>query len=126
MAENTLQRTVYLGTFVHSKSLEVLEIRQRTAIFVDENGKILAVEKDVADSEAARGFFSRLGWSEEEGKTSIHECHGEEFFFPGFIGIVLRLHKLEPHDTKSRQIRTSTPRSMPMRASSARPLSWTG
>lgn len=90
MAGNMLAKTVYLGTFVHSKSLKELEISHETAIFVDENGKIVAIKKSVANQDAARSFFPELGWSEsEDGKIPIVMCGGEQFFFPGFIGNLL-------------------------------------
>ena len=87
MGGKVLEKTVYLGSFAHSKSLKDLEILHNAAIFVDENGKITAVEKNVADEAAARGYFSKLGWNKsQEGPIRIFKTIGEQFFFPGFIG----------------------------------------
>jgi len=75
-------RTIYLGTFVHSKSLDELEILQKAAVFVDERGKIVRIEKN-ASEEAAKDVFADLGWSADQ--VIIRSCKGEQFFFPGFI-----------------------------------------
>ena len=40
---------VYLGTFIHSKSLTEIDVLHDAAIFVDEQGKIVAIEKDIKD-----------------------------------------------------------------------------
>jgi hypothetical protein len=51
-------KELFVGTFVHSLSLEHLEIGDKGAIGV-EDGKIVFVEKDIADVEAvkkAHGF----------------------------------------------------------------------
>ena len=51
-------KELFVGTFVHSLSVEQLEIGDKGAIGV-EDGKIVFVEKDIADVEAvkkAHGF----------------------------------------------------------------------
>ncbi|KFY81843.1 hypothetical protein V500_11031, partial [Pseudogymnoascus sp. VKM F-4518 (FW-2643)] len=86
MSGKVVEKTVYLGTFAHSKSLKELEIAHDAAIFVDENGKIAAVERGVADEAAAKSFFPKLNWSESQEKPiQIFKSKEEQFFFPGFI-----------------------------------------
>ncbi|KAL5349036.1 hypothetical protein ACLOAV_006462 [Pseudogymnoascus australis] len=86
MSGKVVEKTVYLGTFAHSKSLKELEIAHDAAIFVDENGKIVAVERGVADEAAAKSFFPRLNWIESQEKPiQIFKSKEEQFFFPGFI-----------------------------------------
>lgn len=87
MSGKVVEKTVYLGTFAHSKSLKELEIAHDAAIFVDESGKIVAVERGVADEAAAKSFFPKLNWSESQEKPiQILKSKEEQFFFPGFIG----------------------------------------
>lgn len=64
-------RTCYYGTFVHSKSLEELEISHNTAVFVDEEGRIAAIEKELPSVFAAHETLLKLGWT-GEGQTSEH------------------------------------------------------
>jgi guanine deaminase len=89
MSGKEVEKTVYLGTFAHSKSLKELEIAHDAAIFVDESGKIIAVERGVADGESARIFFPKLNWTEsQENPIQIVKSKDEQFFFPGFIGTI--------------------------------------
>ncbi|KAI9820367.1 MAG: hypothetical protein M1827_005990 [Pycnora praestabilis] len=77
-----LKLTVYVGTFVHCKSLQELDICENGAIGVDEEGKIAFVERDLAPQ-----------WHEEI--VSKYHMHWKDaeiirpppggFFFPGFI-----------------------------------------
>ena len=46
-ASSPISNTVYVGPFVHSESLSTLEIQERGAIFVDSDGIIRYVEKDI-------------------------------------------------------------------------------
>lgn len=81
-APRGLSRTVYVGTFAHSKSLEELEVFQ--AVFVDEHGRIATVEKEASDDRLT-AVLAELGW----GAVGVHVVRGfgkEQFFFPGFIG----------------------------------------
>lgn len=77
----SIQRTVYLGTFVHSISLSELEIGEKGAIGVDENGIIQFVEKNV---DLEQVHEKRADWSE----AKVVELKGNGFFFPGFIGTI--------------------------------------
>jgi guanine deaminase len=74
-----VKKTVYQGTFIHSKSLKELQILHDTAAFVDEKGKIVAIAGGAIDKQ-----LSELGWSPEE--VEVKSCEKEQFFFPGFIG----------------------------------------
>jgi len=78
---------VYLGTFIHSKSLTEIDILHDAAIFVDEQGKIVAIEKDIKDVDGALSICPKLGWETEE--VIARACGREQFFFPGFIGLSL-------------------------------------
>lgn len=58
-----MSRTAYYGTFVHSKSLEQLEICHNAAVFVDENGRIAAIENNLPNVFAAHEALVKLGWT---------------------------------------------------------------
>ena len=69
-------KTVYVGPIIQSKSLTELDINLHGSIGVDENGKILFVEREQvtrSDQEWRDAEFVHLG--------------DNEFFFPGFIGM---------------------------------------
>jgi guanine deaminase len=78
---------VYLGTFIHSKSLDEIQILHDAAVFVDEQGKIVAIEKDIKDVDAALNYCSKLDWEVDE--VIARACGKDQFFFPGFIGTIL-------------------------------------
>lgn len=59
-------RTAYFGTFVHSKSLEKLEISRNSVICVDEHGKIAAVERHLSSVFAVSKVLEKLGWTGDE------------------------------------------------------------
>ena len=77
---------VYIGTFVHCKTLTEIEILHDAAVFIDEQGKIVAIEKDIEDVDAALSGASKLGWDTQD--VIVRACGKEQFFFPGFIGMV--------------------------------------
>ena len=83
-SQQSLQRTIYVGTFIHCISLVDLEILENAAIGVEENGIISFVEKDVKESDLAEVVEQRYGWKE------VYIVKGDEdstaFFFPGFVG----------------------------------------
>ncbi|HEX3643917.1 MAG TPA: hypothetical protein VHV10_21715 [Ktedonobacteraceae bacterium] len=82
MAVNGNQRTIYCGAFVHCLTPQQLDICNKAAIGVDENGKIAFVHRDVKDFDSVKGG---AGW--EDAKIVRLEHSG--FFFPGFIGMFL-------------------------------------
>jgi len=73
------KRTLYVGAFVHSKSLKDLDICQDGIIGVDEHGKIAFIERDEKDVAAAA---KKHGWDSYE----TVRIRDNGFFFPGFIG----------------------------------------
>lgn len=78
------QKGLFLGTFIHSKTLDKLEFLHNTAVLVNEKGVIVAIEPDVKDlAEAERSVLSKIGWSREE--VSVHIAKPGQFYFPGFI-----------------------------------------
>ncbi|KAF2828579.1 guanine deaminase [Ophiobolus disseminans] len=78
-ASTPISKTIYLGPFVHSKSLTELEICENGAIGVDENGIIAFVERDAQSFESIKSEKSE--W--QDAKTV--KISGDSFFFPGFI-----------------------------------------
>ncbi|OIW28341.1 Metallo-dependent hydrolase [Coniochaeta ligniaria NRRL 30616] len=77
------KNTVFYGTFIHSKKLDELEYLHNTAVFVDSNGKILAVERDCDLDNIATTLFPKLGW--QAGNVATEKIKDGQFFFPGFI-----------------------------------------
>lgn len=75
----TQEHTIYVGPFVHSKSLQELDICQMGAIGVDGTGKIAFVERDVTDVDS---ISQKSGWN----TAKIVRIQDNGFFFPGFIG----------------------------------------
>jgi guanine deaminase len=75
---------LFLGLFVHSKVLKKLEYLHNTAVCVDKEGKIVAVEKDCDEETAKAIVLPRLGWAEAE--VEVVKAEEGQFFFPGFIG----------------------------------------
>jgi guanine deaminase len=88
MATPAAERSVYLGTFIHNKSLAELEILHDSAVFVDEHGKIVALEKEVKGDDVVQSRILELGWPLDT--VIIRACEKEQFFFPGFIGNAFR------------------------------------
>lgn len=78
-AAGSLPKTIYVGTFVHSLSLSNLEIGEKGAIGVDENGTIRFVERD---TELGDVHQNHSEWKD----AKVVELKGDGFYFPGFIG----------------------------------------
>ena len=74
-----VEKTIYVGTFIHSQSLANLEIAVDGKIGVGEDGKIAFVLRGEAVSQVPEGW--------ESAKVIKTEEHG--FFFPGFIGMYM-------------------------------------
>lgn len=83
-SKQSLQRTVYAGTFIQCLSLTDLDILENAAIGVDENGVIAFIEKDVKEPGGAEVAEQKYGWKD----SSIIKGVGDStaFFFPGFVG----------------------------------------
>lgn len=77
------QNQLFLGSFIHSKSLEELEFLHDAAICVDSNGKIVAVEQQCDQRKAEEAVYPKLGWTANEVK--VNTCQDGQFYFPGFI-----------------------------------------
>jgi guanine deaminase len=75
-------KTIFIGPFVHSKSLDELDICEHGAIGVDENGVIAFIERDVQDAEP---IVKKHGWV----NPKVVRIYDSGFFFPGFIGTYL-------------------------------------
>lgn len=80
------KRAAYYGAFVHSRTLEELEFFENTAVFVDENGTIEDIVKDIASVAEVRKLALKKGWMDDGEEVVIRQSIGEDFFFPGFIG----------------------------------------
>jgi hypothetical protein len=78
-------RTLFLGSFVHCKNLDELETWHNAAVFVDERGVIVSIEKDTDLQHAKNTLVPRIGWV--EGEYTVRQAKKGEFFFPGFIGM---------------------------------------
>ena len=74
----TLEKTIYIGTFIQCDTLTELDIIPNGMIGVNEQGKIAFVLR----SYKGRRYPDGEGW--EEAKIVRIQDHG--FFFPGFIG----------------------------------------
>jgi len=85
-----MAKEVFVGTFVHSLSLEQLEIGEKGAIGV-EHGKIVFVEKNVADVEAVKKVHGFEGaevlQNRKETKLTKQTTSwiGPKFLIPGFV-----------------------------------------
>ena len=77
-------RQLFLGTFIHSRTREALEYLHDTAVFVDEAGTIVAVERECDARGAEERVYPRLGWT--TASVTVTACKEGQFFFPGFIG----------------------------------------
>jgi guanine deaminase len=77
-------KSLFLGSFMQCKSLDMLETWHNAAVFVDENGVIVAIEKECDAKKAGTEVCLKLGW-DIEGVT-VRSTKTGQFFFPGFIG----------------------------------------
>ncbi|CAK3815027.1 guanine deaminase [Lecanosticta acicola] len=82
MAAIPLEKTLYVGTFIHSESLTELDICPNGMIGVDEKGKIAFISRDVKGAPIP----VQEGWE----NAKIVRCDDGSgknvgFFFPGFI-----------------------------------------
>lgn len=74
-------KTIFIGPFVHCKSLDELDICEQGAIGVDENGVIAFIERDVGGQDAD-SVATKHGWV----NPKVVKIYDTGFFFPGFIG----------------------------------------
>ncbi|KAJ4294901.1 hypothetical protein N0V88_005140 [Collariella sp. IMI 366227] len=78
-----IRNKLFLGSFVHSKTLDELDYLHDTAVCVDRTGTIVAVERDCDEPKARDAVFPRLGWGEDD--VEVVRAREGQFFFPGFI-----------------------------------------
>ncbi|KAF2167290.1 hypothetical protein M409DRAFT_22717 [Zasmidium cellare ATCC 36951] len=74
----SLEKTLYIGPFIHSDSLTTLDIAVNGMIGVDEHGTIAFIRRDMKGKQLP----TEPGW-EESKIVRLNARHG--FFFPGFI-----------------------------------------
>lgn len=74
-----LQKTLYVGPFIHCKTLTTLDVCTSAVIGVGEDGKIAFVERDVDVTQSS----VRQGWED----AKVVRIDGSGWFFPGFIGM---------------------------------------
>jgi hypothetical protein len=74
-------KTIFIGPFVHCKSLEELDICEHGAIGVNEKGVIAFIERDVEGGDADP-VAKKHGWV----NPKVIRIYDTGFFFPGFIG----------------------------------------
>ncbi|CAO2647948.1 Nn.00g088700.m01.CDS01 [Neocucurbitaria sp. VM-36] len=79
-ASAPILRTIYVGPFVHSTSLTEIEIEEKGAIGVDENGIIRFVERSLSKG-VEELKKQNEGWED----ARVVNVEGNGFFFPGFI-----------------------------------------
>jgi len=75
---------IFVGSFIHSKSLDTLEYLHDAAVAVDSNGKIVAIWEAVTDESEIRQRAQQLGW--DGSSIRLQRRQPGQFFFPGFIG----------------------------------------
>ena len=73
-----LEKTIYIGTFIHCATLTELDVAVDAIIGVDEYGKIAFFHRDTE----GRQVTTEDGW--DHAKVVKTKDHG--FLFPGFIG----------------------------------------
>lgn len=74
-------KTIFIGPFVHCKSLDELDICEHGAIGVDENGVIAFIERHVGGQDADP-IAKKHAWV----NPKVVKIYDTGFFFPGFIG----------------------------------------
>ncbi|KAK8042495.1 guanine deaminase [Apiospora phragmitis] len=85
MAPPTLHKNqLFVGTFIHSKSLNQLDYLHDAAVAIDKSGKIVAIEPQCCDQgKAAEMLYPKLGWGAAD--VEVRACEEGQFFFPGFV-----------------------------------------
>ncbi|KAI0879430.1 guanine deaminase [Hypoxylon argillaceum] len=75
---------VFIGTFIHSKSLGELEYLHNAAVCVDASGKIVAIEPNCNQQKAVETVYAKLGWGLDNVAVTVAR-DANQFYFPGFI-----------------------------------------
>ncbi|KJZ78055.1 hypothetical protein HIM_02692 [Hirsutella minnesotensis 3608] len=78
------RQQLLLGTFIHCRTREELEILHDAAVAVDKGGTIVGIQADCSSTTAAKDqLLASLGWEEDD--VHVCACRPGQFFFPGFI-----------------------------------------
>ena len=75
-----LEKTIYIGPYIHCETLTELDVCPHGMIGVDEDGKIAWIIRDI------KGRMIPHDGHWENAKIVRIQDHG--FFFPGFIGLL--------------------------------------
>ena len=71
--------SVFIGTFVHCKKLDKIEILHDQVVVVNAEGTITHVGPDDKSSSQYPGVGAGA-------QVTVYRCQDGQFFFPGFIG----------------------------------------
>ncbi|KAI1764569.1 guanine deaminase [Hypoxylon sp. FL1150] len=74
---------IFLGTFIHSVKLGELEYLHDTAVCVDKDGRIVAVEPQCDLKNIKETMCQKLSWEPHD--LAITITKEGQFFFPGFV-----------------------------------------
>lgn len=88
-----LDKTIYQGTFIHCKALTEIEIWHDSTIAVGEDGRIAFIDR----APEGQPTPTREGWE----NAKVIRLQGNQFFFPGFIGMRHKWHKLDASSTNA-------------------------
>ena len=86
-----VRKSVYQGVFIHLSAQKELEILGNAVVGVDEQGRVMFVEKAEGESEEEElkaWVKEKLGWDEVAVVKAKEK--GVGFWFPGFIGMWVR------------------------------------
>ena len=81
-----LKQSIYHGTFIHCETQVELSIL-KGYIWVGSDGKIGGFVAE-AEASSAGQLIQKLDWDEKE--TIVEESLDNSFYFPGFIGMLLK------------------------------------
>ncbi|RKF73299.1 putative guanine deaminase [Golovinomyces cichoracearum] len=77
------RKSIFIGTFIFCRDLNTLERLKDTAICVNDQGVIVAIERKFKqEAQFTQILLSRLGWIDSE--VVICRSNEGQFFFPGF------------------------------------------
>ncbi|TQS35015.1 hypothetical protein Golomagni_04579 [Golovinomyces magnicellulatus] len=100
------RKSIFIGTFIFCRDLNTLERLKDTAVCVNDQGVIIAMERNFnQEAQFTQILLARLGWIDS--KVVVYRSKEGQFFFPGFIGSftpdfdmrILRSNEADPVDT---------------------------
>lgn len=81
----TSRSALYYGSFIYCKTPQDLEYLFDAALVTDENGVILATQRDCGGRDGAiEKMVARLGGYVTD--LPVQETKNGEFYYPGFVG----------------------------------------